>query len=175
MEFPILVFPKYERIKRSPGAPAIPNFHKPDHDQQRDRICGQFNDLKRVIEKCDASMDLSEESFVPDRVLVFEVAGRVSNFVRAAQAAGFEWIATNYSKSESDDDFYLTRYDKKTKTASKVEGDISTTLYAMLPTLESMKKMLSLWEKWDNGNQKLDEGLAPFKDMFSQLIEIRTW
>ena len=175
MEYPILIFPTHLKMKRDPGNSAPPQFLKPLPGRLRERISGRFQDLQRVIEKCDANLDTSEEDLTPDRVVIFEVVGSVANFIKAAQKAGFEWLGTMHSEMGPSDDFPAIKIDPKTKEKMIIEKTLTTTLYAMLPTLEGMKKLLRLWDQWNRGETKFEENLAPFKDVLSQLIDIRRW
>ena len=54
----------------------------------------RFNKLQESVDKLleGADVSVSAELATPDRALVFEVIGPVSNFINAARAIGLEWL-----------------------------------------------------------------------------------
>lgn len=73
----------------------------------------------------------------PEFVLVFEVVGSVSNFVKAVKNAGMEWMFERDWQVDSDEDFYTVR-DDGTYKASK----IASKLYMVLTNKQAMQHSL---------------------------------
>lgn len=91
----------------------------------------------------------------PERLLVFELTGSVSNFARAAaRVPGLEFIGAE----DLDED----------------EADRSPVLYLLVPDAAALRQMLSLWRTWIDG-KALPRGFTPWRDLFLQLREIRPW
>jgi hypothetical protein len=91
----------------------------------------------------------------PERLLVFELTGSVSNFAKAAaRVPGLEFIGAE----DLDED----------------EDDKSPVLYLLVPDAVALRQMLSLWRTWID-DKALPRGFAPWRDLFLQLRAIRPW
>ena len=91
----------------------------------------------------------------PERLLVFELTGSVQNFARAAtQVPGLELVA---SEDLDEDEF-----------------DNNPVMYMLISDAAAFRQLLSLWSRFQK-NQTLPEGYAPWRNLFSQLRELRPW
>src|SRR6185437_14160944 len=91
----------------------------------------------------------------PERLLVFEVRGAVTNFANAVRRVpGLELI--DEEELAGDD------------------HDTAPEAYLMVPDAVALQNILSLWRRWTAG-QELDTGFAPWRDVFATLRNIRTW
>jgi hypothetical protein len=91
----------------------------------------------------------------PERLLVFELTADVQNFVRAAaNVPGLEFIAAEDLEGD--------------------EHDKNPSLYLMIPDVEALRQMVSLWNRFQAG-QALPAGLTPWRDLFAQLRTLRPW
>ncbi len=87
----------------------------------------------------------------PERLLVFEVEGPVSNFVKSLdKLVGLDLLG--------EDD---------------PEGKDGSHYYLLVPNFEVLKAILSLWQRWSNGEELA--GWAPWRDLFLHLRDIRPW
>jgi hypothetical protein len=93
-------------------------------------------------------------ALAPERLLVFEVKGDVANFARAVnRVPGLELI----------DEEELPR-----------DEDTAPFAYLLVPDLEALRQLLSLWGTWRNTGE-LAEGYAPWRDVFACLRDLRVW
>lgn len=94
------------------------------------------------------------DSIAPERLIVFEVKGAISSFARAiGKIPGLELI------------------DEEELPADE---DASPTLYLMVPDTGALKSILSMWRRWQAG-QEIGDGLTPWRDAFALLRDIRPW
>lgn len=110
-------------------------------------------------------------SIAPHRAIVFEIAGSVSNFYKAAaKVPGLEFIAEEDYSFEADDDFVMLDDDKLPDTDQAVGGR----LYLAMPNDGALQEILKLYKSWRRG-RSLDHGFAPWKDLFTCLKAMRPW
>ena len=170
---------KKELMAFKPTNPHIPSKgkkinitkpHFPSSTTQAERLGPTFKYLRDVMDR-KVVMQQDMQGVDPEFVLVFEVVGSVSNFVKAAKNAGMEWMFERDWQVDSDEDFYTVR-DDGTHKASK----IASKLYMVLTNKQAMQQMLSLWRIYTGkGNEKFPRGLTPFREVFAQLKKIRKW
>ena len=168
-ERPILRFPNPRHSARIKGSSANPpRASGPARNVQRRRFQPTFDALARAFETDDPTLTLREDpaGIAPERALIFVSAGRITDFLRAAEAVGLEIFA------EED----LEAVDEFPEGFSPPTGqdELSRTLYASMPTIESLEKILSLW----NAHQRQKEaptGAAPWWHLFDLLLELRRW
>lgn len=91
-------------------------------------------------------------ALAPERLLVFEVRGSISNFATAIRGIpGLELI------DEED--------------LSGDESDKEPVAYLLVPDIRALKNIESLWQRWGN-HQTVP---AAWRDVFSQLRDLRPW
>ena len=91
----------------------------------------------------------------PERLLVFELTTDVQNFARAAaQVPGLEFVGAEDLDAD--------------------EVDKNPSLYLMIPDEAALRQMVGLWTRFRTG-QALPEGLAPWRNLFAQLRDLRPW
>lgn len=92
-------------------------------------------------------------ALAPERLLVFEVRGAVSNFAAAVRRVpGLELI----------DEEELAGDDDKEPVA-----------YLMVPDARALRELVSLWQRWQNG--RLIQGETPWRGVFELLRDLRPW
>ena len=110
-------------------------------------------------------------SIAPHRAIVFEIAGSVSNFYKAAaKVPGLEFIAENDYSFEADDDFVMLDEDDLPDADQEVGGR----LYLAMPNDGALQDILGLYRTWRRG-RRLERGFAPWKDLFTCLKTMRPW
>ncbi|RMF70606.1 MAG: hypothetical protein D6740_07985, partial [Alphaproteobacteria bacterium] len=93
-------------------------------------------------------------ALAPERLLVFEVTGSIQKFVNAVRRVpGLEFIGEE--ELPPDEEGYPV-------------------LYLMVPDMQALREILSLWERWDRG-KPFDRGLTPWRDVFACLRDLRPW
>lgn len=173
VERPLLILP-------NPGAP-VPrlrrrgfpgNLHIPSRERQRERLTPQFRRLQETFEKRLARLQTESTGIVPEEVVVLQTVGSVEGFINAVRRIeGMEWLAEIDEESiPPDDDFFAKSRDGK-KASSK---DLNGRLFMLIANHEALKQMFSLWEQWQS-QQKLSHGLGRWKNLFSQLRNVRPW
>jgi hypothetical protein len=89
----------------------------------------------------------------------------VANFIEAARATGLEWLAEDYRvETENDED---SEYDDE-----DLEGD--GTLYVTMPSLDGLRRMLALWNRYSRGEERPSDARA-WWSLFGYLKDVRTW
>ncbi|MFY0399269.1 S8 family serine peptidase [Brevundimonas naejangsanensis] len=91
----------------------------------------------------------------PERLIVFELTNGLRDFARAAALVpGLEIIGAE----DLDED----------------EEDASPVLYLMIPDARALKEMVRLWALFRAGDV-FPRGFAPWRNLFSQLRDLRAW
>lgn len=143
--------------------------HVPEHDNQVTRVEPQLLALRDALNRHKASIQADIQGLEPEFVLVFEIVGRRSDFYKAAEKAGMEWMFDVDSVQPADDDFYELDKDRL-----RSDKDVQERLYLTMTNQRSMDQLLSLWDKYSR-NENFDYGYAVFKDVFSHLRSVRRW
>ena len=145
----------------------------PSGVRQGERIAPQFASLQQAISSKRMQTASSNTTPDPELVVVFDLAGSVTNFIKAvSRIEGLEFLAEfDEEDVESDDDFhFMTR-----------EGDIDDklvpeTLYAVMSNSRAVSELIRLFDLWRaNPELKMERGLAPLKGAFGLLRGIRRW
>ena len=116
----------------------------------------------------------SNPAFVaPDRALVFEVIGPVTNFIAAARSLGLEWLAEEFDLKDG------VPSDEEDETEGEddegLEPDqVVTTLYVTMPTLEGLKRLVALWRRYIRGDPKPGDA-KEWWTLFGYLSDLRGW
>jgi hypothetical protein len=114
-------------------------------------------------------------SLAPDRVIVFEVAGTIQNFLKAVKKIpGLEFIAEYESEFEPDTDFAVEDRRSGRQGLPREDRPVTGRLYLAMPDTRALEELLSLWEQWQREG-RLRRGFAPFTQLFGQLRDLRPW
>lgn len=108
-----------------------------------------------MLARDEAALELRADpaALAPERLLVLEVDGHIQNFVAAARRAGLELV----------DEEEL-----------EAQGDLKPVAYLLIPDALALVQMESLWRRWQAG-QEMEEGFAPWRDVFATLRALRPW
>lgn len=166
---PILRLPNPKSAERLTGNQNLrPRNQGTDPGSQSERFGPTFERLTNVLAGDNATLTLSSEPFeiAPERTLVFITGNSVQNFVNAAKIIGMEVIEEEVLLNEYNppEDSYLSAY----------PDNAIPTLYATMPTLESLRSIVSLWGAYTRG-EDAPTGAAPWWNVFKTLVEIRPW
>jgi hypothetical protein len=116
-----------------------------------------FTQLRNVLNAPNPAMQLRADanSLAPERLLVFEVTGSVTNFANAvAKIAGLEFAGEEELEAD--------------------ELDESPEFYLLVPQLAALREIVSLWERWRETGS-VPRGFTPWRDLFEQLKSVRPW
>lgn len=166
----ILVF-KNGEVNQIESKSAFPgSLHHPTRDEQAQRMGPRFAALQAATEKNQFTFQQEAENIDPEYVLVFEVAGEVDGFVKAAQRAGMEWLGSEDNYEDPDEFFYEPNKDGKPS-----ERKITGKFYLTMTNTKSRQQLLSLWKIYTDNKDKFPKGCAPFREVFNYLRDVRLW
>jgi hypothetical protein len=109
----------------------------------------------------------------PELVAVFDLAGAVDTFYRAAsKVPGLEFLFdVEDDPIDPDDDFYFTD-----KQGDATDDGVPQHLYMVMSNASALGELIRLFELWQANNSiTLERGLNPLKEVFALLRNIRRW
>jgi hypothetical protein len=113
------------------------------------------------------------DGIAPERALVFEVAGSLSDFYsQVGRIQGLEFLLEDDVDIEPNDDFHILQ----TKKGAPVRSDnpIGGRLYMAMPDMQALQEILRLWDRYRQG-QDMPYGFAPWRTLFDMLSDLRAW
>src|SRR3546814_443574 len=175
------------RISREPASQARIKGQRPrfpraiSSDEQSRRHDAKFAGIETSISQVLSGADLSHSptEVIPERALVFEVIGPLSNvtrFASAAREAGFDWLGEDYVDDSDDDD---EEEDADGETDAPEDDTVQDTgqsmLYVPMPRMRGPQKILSLWKQFKTGGSKPRSEDGQWWPLFSYLSDVRPW
>ncbi|GLO70048.1 hypothetical protein MACH17_15650 [Phaeobacter inhibens] len=109
------------------------------------------------MDQDDGGLELRADAtaLAPERLLVFEVRGSVSNFANAVRnIPGLELVDEEALPTD--------------------ESDNEPTAYLLVPNDAALREVLSLWRRWISG-RSMAIGFTPWRDVFQTLRDVRAW
>lgn len=170
---PLLAFPPAEAGAIPPSdSRRFRPVQRPAAARQGARLTPQFQSLRDALEGERAQLSEATVAPDPELVAVFDLAGSVETFMRAAaHIGGLEFLADLQEEYvEPDDDFYY-----------EADGDISDdgvpqSLYMVMTNAQAVTELVRLFELWQEDQSiSFDRGLNPLKEVFGLLRAIRRW
>ena len=149
----------------------------PSKKRQTDQFGPVFDRLRSVLERDGAGVVLRDDpsSLAPDRVIVFEIASTVENFLKAvARIQGLEFMAEYEAEFSADEDFAVQDARKGREDQDRTDQAVPGRLYLAMPDVRALEELLSLWDRWRR-DEDLGTGYTPFKHLFAQLHALRPW
>lgn len=175
---PLLILPTPEPIAPPRGGGGGGQIRKPGRDAQIGRFQPVFQRLRQALDGGAAgAMELRDDpsSLAPDRVIVFEIAGTVDDFVKAvARVPGLEFMAEIETEQPPDELFAVEDTRKGREGQDRDDKDVPGRFYLAMPTTGAFNELLRLWERWSRG-ERLGRGYTPFERVFEQLRVLRAW
>jgi len=108
---PLLLLPNPTDRKAPPGTGRGAPIRFPSLSRQGERFSPIFSRLNDVLSRPNAALELKSDptSLAPERVVVFEIAGTVDDFLKALRRIdGLEFMAEIDEEFASDDDFAVS-------------------------------------------------------------------
>ena len=177
-ERPLLILPTPEAVSPPRGGGGGSPIRLPPKDTQVSRLGPAFRRLRQVLDgTTTGAMELRDDptSLAPDRVIVFEIAGTIADFIKAvARVPGFEFMAEYDTESPPDEVFAVEDTRSSREGEVRTDKDVAGRFYLAMPDVTALRQLVSLWERWERG-QPLRRGYAPFRHLFSQLRTLRPW
>lgn len=175
---PLLILPAAERIGPPPAPHGGSQPFVPTRETQAERIGPALGRLRDAISRGpEHVLELRRDptALAPDRVVVFETAGTIANFARAAaRVPGFE-LMIDYETLAEPDEFFAERDTRAGREGQRREDKlVEGRFYLAMPDLTAFDQLLRLYDRWVAG-EELQEGFAPFKHLFAQVRVLRPW
>jgi len=175
---PLLRLPSPNVVAAPPGHAGPTPIRLPSKGRQGEKFGPTLDRLHSVLSREGAAaIELRDDpsSLAPERVVVFEIAGTVEDFLNAlVRVDGFELMAEYETAFAPDDDFAVKDKRKATKGQDRSDKRVPGRLYLAMPDVQALKELVRLWEIWRAGGN-LGKGRAPFAHLFGQLHALRPW
>jgi Subtilase family len=144
----------------------------PSAGRQGVRLTPQFQTLRAALEAERAQLTEQTGSPEPELVAVFDLAGTVEAFMRAAaKVDGLEFLSElQEDKVDPDDDFFY-------ETDGETQDDkVPQSLYMVMTNAQAVTELVRLFELWQEDQTiTFERGLNPLKQVFVLLRAIRRW
>lgn len=166
-ERPLLKLPDSEPFTQRPRGGGGGSVMRPSRDRQRERLDPAFSRLARIAQDPQELMALRSDpaAIAPERAIVFEVEGSLSDFYAQVRAIGLEYLADYEEEIDPSSDFY---------DENKPDKKLSGRIYLAMPDVQALRELLSLWNRFKSG-ERMPRGRGPWRELFSQLIDVRAW
>ena len=173
LERPLLLFPAPDKADRERRKAGTTKITLPDEKRQFARLQPSFTVLKAAFEQKKLKIQQSPVGIDPELALVFEVIGSVDNFYTSVKnTEGLEWMFDcETSPFEPDEDFY-----QKDNRGERTDALLRGKLYCVMSNQQAMTQLLSLWDRYQNGEQNVfKKGMVGLRNVFQHLKGIRKW
>jgi hypothetical protein len=171
-ERPLLALPRPTKLVPGPGRPPRESVPGISAGRQAQRLGPKFDRLSEVLPDPARLAELRDDpsAIVPERALVFEVTGTLTDFYRALRSIpGLELLGEEEDELASDEDFAIVEKGER-KTAKAVP----VRLYFTIPDTEALRELVRLWELFKAG-RTLGRGKSQWKNVFEHLADVRPW
>jgi hypothetical protein len=175
-ERPLLRLPDPNPSDSPRGRWAGDRIRFPSPQRQGDKFGPTFARLRDVLDRDRAALELRDDptALAPERVIVFEVAGTIANFLKAvARIDGLEFMAEYETDIAASEDFAVQEKVEETL-QDLVDKPVPGRFYLAMPDVQALRELLRLWDRWQRG-ESLGRGFAPIKNLFTQLHDVRPW
>ncbi|MFD0930688.1 S8 family peptidase [Methylophilus glucosoxydans] len=166
---PLLLFPQAGRpLRRESLQPSPPRINLPSSDRQGARLSPKFQILQNTIEARNVAL-ANNPGDNPELVLIFEIVGRVDEFIRAVSRINdLDWLAESINTNiQPDNDFYDSEDETK---------PLDGRLFLIGTNLQALRQIHSLWLRYvEDSNVSFERGLGRWKDVFKRLKDVRFW
>ncbi len=174
-ERPLLRLPTPSPSTPPPGPRGGSNIRFPSGGRQRAAFAPVFNRLREALARGGTELRQDPNGLAPERVIVFEIAGTVQNFLNAvARVRGLEFMAEYATEFTADENFAVIDDRKASKGQDRTDQAVPGRLYLAMPDMRALAELLSLWDRWGRG-EALGIGYTPFAHLFEQLKALRPW
>lgn len=170
---PLLPFagPAVGPIPSSGRQPYRP-VRRPSAARQGARLTPQFHALREALEAGRAHVTDRTVAEDPELVAVFDLAGSVDRFLKAAALIeGLDFLSELQDDLvEPDDDFF---YDEDGEVS---EDRVPQSLYMVMTNAQAVTELVRLFQRWQaDPSITFERGLNPLKNVFGLLRTIRRW
>lgn len=152
-DYPLLPMPASERSTPPPGHGGAPKIGTRPKERQVAQLGAQFARLRNALKSDATTLELRADpsSIAPERALVFEVAGSISDFrALAAKTPGLEFLGDEDVLFDADDDFHYIDDRKGKEGDVRLDKQIGGRLYMAMPDVRALRDLVSLWKQWED-------------------------
>ncbi|MAT05819.1 MAG: peptidase S8 [Acidimicrobiaceae bacterium] len=150
-----------------------PQPRRPSLDRQGRRLSPQFETLQTALRAPTTRLSDGTASPDPEFVVVFEVAGTIARFFRAAEAIdGLDFITDFVGDGfEPDDEFWMVD-----DSGERTDEPVTQALYLVMANARAIDELVRLFDLYRRDPSiTFDTGLAPLKQLFAELHTVRRW
>ncbi|HEY6763117.1 MAG TPA: S8 family peptidase [Baekduia sp.] len=167
-DLPALPFAAPQVRERSKGRGGRATLLGPGPARQAERLGPALRRLTKAFEQGGLT-GTGQPAANPEQILVFEVAGELTDFVKAInKIPGLEFLVeAAMERVDPGDDFRAEDYKGKVHPYDRQ-------LYVLASDGTAWRELLTLWERFQNG-ERMPRHRAPFGHLFSRLENLRPW
>lgn len=167
--YPILVFPDSVFADREPRPGGGGKLNCPKAGVQGKRHGPILQRLLDALENRRIALQDNALGIEPELVLVIKTVGSVANFYREVEKVeGLEWLAEYEVKDIAPGDGF--------EDAKHPDKSLSGQLFLIMSDRRALLELSNMFKSWlDDPEAKFNPGLAPFRNLFKCLREIREW
>ena len=176
-EFPLLPIPTPVPDQRPAGPRVVSDLSLPTRAREGERLQPVFQRLRDVFDGQHDAVTLREDpaGIAPERALVLEVVGAISDFQDAARRIpGLEYLGDEEAEFEPDADFAIRDTRKGRKGQTRDDKRVAGRLYLAMPDTRALQELVRLWARYQAGEDPA-RGFAPWFDLFDRLRQLRAW
>lgn len=171
-ERPLLILGRPTPADRDPGRRAMgARITFPGSERQGQRLTPRLEALQRSLQARRLRLQGDASGAEIEQVVVFETVGSIESFLRAVERIpGLEWLA-EFEEVDipADEDFHWA-------SAGDAGESLDGTLYLVLENAQGLQQLLTLWHRYQRQpDAAFARGLAPIKNLFKQLKDVRRW
>ena len=174
---PLLLLPSPSPVGIPKSGGGGSNIRFPSTEHQKNKFGPLFIRLRDMLSRDNGAVQLRSDpsSLAPDRVIVFEIAGTITDFLKAvARIEGLEFMAEYEFDFAADEHFAVKDSRKGMEGQDRADKSVPGRFYLAMPDVRALEELLRLWERWNN-DEPLGQGFAPFTHLFKQLHALRPW
>ena len=176
-EYPLLPLPAAEPGEPPPAARFPQGGPRLSPQRQGQRLGPRFERLQTVLASDEGGLSLRGDpsSIAPERALVFEVAGSISDFYRlVTRIQGLEFLADEEAEFDPDEDLFEADTRRGREGQPREERRVGGRLYLAMPDVRALRELLRLWDLW-HSERELPHGHTRWRDVFARLRDVRPW
>ncbi|HEY5286279.1 MAG TPA: hypothetical protein VIJ50_04160, partial [Solirubrobacteraceae bacterium] len=166
---PLLFAPARPGRRTKPGPRGRDKVRGPGADRQAQRIGPQLQRITAALDAQQLRLRATPDALEPETILVLEIAGEVTSFAKAMlKVPGLEFLGEQaLAQLDPDDDFRAVNQRGQEKRYTRQ-------LFLIATDVRAWQQLLGLWERFKRG-ETMPHGLTAFRDLFSQLRDVREW
>src|SRR5689334_10504850 len=140
-ERPLLALPRPTKQQPGAGGRLMETVRGLSPERQGQRLGQKFDRLSETLPDPARLAELRSDpsAIVPERALVFEVTGTLTDFYRAVRSIGLEFLGEDEEDIDPDEDFAVT---------DKPAAGVPVRLYFTIPDERALHELVSLWQRF---------------------------